>query len=135
MDHDFYIELLAPDGLQSLAPLLGEMPFEILLERGDTAGLTLVQGAVSEFAGFSIAAPPRLDRHFYEASVRTSSAGDPEDVVRAMSLVFARAGFPHWIWLIEHELDEDELIVSEGHGLQPTSHRGTEPWSGRTQDF
>ena len=67
MDHDFYIELVARHGLEPLEPFLGEMPFEILLSPDlDSSAVALVQGAVSEFAGFGAAAPVRGDRHFYE---------------------------------------------------------------------
>jgi hypothetical protein len=124
MDKDFYIELMAPAGLQPLEPLLRDMPFDIHLEtRGDGVRV-LVQGAVSEFAGFYVGARTSGDRHFYCAAVKTSAPGEPEDILRSMSTVFTRAGMPHWIWRIEHELDEDDLIVDCGRGHLPSSERG-----------
>ena len=135
MDHDFYIELVAVDGLEPLRPLIGEMPFQLrLAQENDSGELTLVQDAVSEFAGFHALHPRVGGRCLFAASVRSSPIGDPEDVIRMVSGVFARARMPHWIWRIEHELDEDELVVDLGGDLHPRSHRGKERWAERTED-
>lgn len=135
MDHDFYIELISLDGLESLRPFIGEMPFELqLIPESGSGDLTLVQETVSEIAGFYAVHPRVGDRWLFAASVRSSPIGDPEDVMGMVSGVFARAKLPHWIWRIEHELDEDELVVDRGGDSHPTSHRGKERWSERTQD-
>lgn len=135
MDHDFYIELVARHGLEPLEPFLGEMPFEILLRPDlDSSAVALVQGAVSEFAGFGAAAPVRGDRHFYETSIRGSAVDNPGDVIRALSSAFNRASMPHWIWRVEHDWDKDELVVNEGCDLLPASHAGTERWAERVDE-
>ena len=54
--------------------------------------------------------------------------------MRMVSGVFARARLPHWIWRIEHDLDEDELVVDLSGGLHPWSHRDNERWAERTKD-
>jgi len=135
MDHDFYIELISADGLESLRPFIGEMPFMLqLVHEGAARELTLMQDAVSEIAGFYAVRPHYGDRWLFAASVRSSPIGDPEDVMGMVSAVFSRAKLPHWIWRIEHDLDEDELVVDQGGDNYPSSHRGKERWSERTED-
>jgi len=131
MDHDFYIELEAKEGLTPLKPFMSDMPFEVFL---NADSMTLVQGAISEFASFHVAAPPSSDRHFYEASVRRSHVGEPVDVLRKISSVLQRADMPHWVWRVEHDLDEDELVVDAGRDLSPVSHGSTERWAERTEE-
>lgn len=135
MDHDFFIEIVAASGLEPLMPFIDEMPFALQLTPDDDSGeQTLIQEMVSEFAGFSEVRHRAGDRFLFTASIRRSSVGDPEHVIRMMSVAFARAGFPHWIWRIEHELDEDELVVDLGGDLHPASHRGKGRWAKSTEE-
>jgi hypothetical protein len=112
MADDFLIDLVVPNGFESLVPLLGQAPFEITVEEkeGNPFGV-LVQSTVSEVAGFWFAGSSGQVHH-YECSVRRSNPGPPEAVLLSLSSLFQQAGLSHRMFRIVHELDENEELVS-----------------------
>jgi len=112
MDDDFLIDLVVPNGMGALAPLLSQAPFEMVVGRqADTPFDVLVQSAVSAVAGFGFSGVSGDVQH-YECSVCPSHPGQPEVVLFALSSLFKQAGLSHRIARLIIELDQEEELVS-----------------------
>jgi hypothetical protein len=111
MDADFHIELVVPNGLAVLEPLLGKAPFEMVIGADEQTGFNvLVQSKVSTVAGFFYESCSG-NTHFYGSCVSGGHPGEPEEVMLQLSAIFRQAKLSHRISRIIHELNEDEEVV------------------------